>query len=175
LWVVAGYDGSTRELLLGLKERGAAGLAAPLGDRLAAAVRAAAHPVAGSVVVVVPVPSQPAAVRRRGDDVVLLMARRAARRLRAEGVEARALPLLVHRRAVVDSAGLSAAQRATNLRGAFALRPGFASALRDDVVVIVDDLVTTGVTLCEAARALCAGGVGVQAAATVAATRRWDR
>jgi predicted amidophosphoribosyltransferase len=170
LWVAATYDGSTRELLLGFKERAAVGLAGVLGDSLAAAVSAALAPDGGPVVLV-PVPSQPASVRHRGDDVVGLMTCRAARRLRRRGVEARVVSALRHRRVVADSAGLGAIQRAANLRGAFALRPGMAGALRSCPIVLADDLVTTGATLSEAAIELSSAQLEVTAAATVAATR----
>src|SRR5689334_585628 len=66
-WVIAAYDGRVRALLLGYKERGAVGLARPLGDAIARAAAAAlrAHP---GPVLLVPVPSASAAVRQRGDD-----------------------------------------------------------------------------------------------------------
>jgi predicted amidophosphoribosyltransferase len=171
LWVVAPYDAAVRELLLGFKERGATGLVDVLARPLAEAVRAAA-PVPGTPIVVVPVPSLPVSVRRRGDDVVALLARRTAWVLRRSGTEARAISALTHRRTVADSAGLSAAQRAANLRHAFIVSPRLAEILRPHVVVVVDDLVTTGATLCEATRALASGQVNVAGAAAVAATRR---
>jgi predicted amidophosphoribosyltransferase len=160
-----------RELLLGFKERGVAGLAETLAAPLAAAVRAASL-TNGGPVALVPVPSTRASVRRRGDDVVALLARRTARALRRDGIDSRAVPALVHRRLIADSAGLSAAQRAVNLREAFYLPPRLAAVLRPHVVVLIDDLVTTGSTLCEATRALASGQVTVAGAAAVAATRR---
>lgn len=172
LWVVTDYVGAVRELLLGFKERGVTGLADSLARPLAAATLAAASPPIGQPVVVVPVPSQRAAVRRRGDDVVALLARRTARELRRSGVDARAVPALVHRRPVADSAGLSAVERSANLRGALTVVPWLAATLCPHEVVVVDDLVTTGATLCEATRALAASGIAVAGAATLAATRR---
>ncbi len=171
LWVVASYDGSVRQLLLGFKERGLAGLADTLAVALADAVRESVSGREGPVALV-PVPSSAAAVRQRGDDVVALLARRAARALRRGRTPAQVVPALGHARLVADSAGLSATQRALNLRGAFVVRPWAATVLRPLTVVVVDDLVTTGATLCEASRALAAGQVHVTAAAAVAATRR---
>jgi predicted amidophosphoribosyltransferase len=52
------------------------------------------------------------------------------------------------------------------------VRAGAAQALRRCPIVLTDDLVTTGATLAEAARALRAAGGCVLAAATVAATER---
>ncbi|HVW81777.1 MAG TPA: phosphoribosyltransferase family protein [Mycobacteriales bacterium] len=171
LWVVAAYEGPVRELLIGFKERGAVGLLDALARPLAAAVRAAA-PDGGAPVLLVPVPSMPAAVRRRGDDVIGLLARRTSRCLRRGGVDARAVAALSHRRTVADSAGLSATQRAANLREALLVSPRVAAMLRPYRVVVVDDLVTTGTTLTEATRTLSSGQVNVVGAAVIAATRR---
>ncbi|HEY9524705.1 MAG TPA: phosphoribosyltransferase family protein, partial [Thermopolyspora sp.] len=69
---------------------------------------------------------------------------------------------------VADQAGLSSPQRAANLVGAF----GTTSRVPGAVCVLVDDIVTTGATLVEAARALRAAGAVVPLAVTIAATRR---
>ena len=52
----------------------------------------------------------------------------------------------------------SRAERRTNLRGALAVRPRAARLVRGAVVVVVDDVVTTGATLGEASRALRRAG-----------------
>jgi predicted amidophosphoribosyltransferase len=75
---------------------------------------------------------------------------------------------LEHRRRVADQAGLSAADRAANLGGAIQAR----FDLLGHRVIVVDDVITTGATLAEAARALRAAGAEVPAAAVVAATER---
>ena len=164
----AAYDGAVRGALLAHKERGRLALVRPLGAALAAAV-AALDPPAG--VVLVPVPSDPRAVRARGHDHARRLARRAAAVLRAAGVDARAGPLLVHARRVADQAGLDTAGRTANLQGALQARRPLAGL----VVVVVDDVVTSGATLAEAARAVTAAGARVHGAATVAATVRWGR
>jgi predicted amidophosphoribosyltransferase len=159
-------------MLLSYKERGAIGLARILAVPLAAAVCAAAG--GRRDVVVVPVPSSRSAIRSRGDDVTLLLVRRAAAAARRHGVAVRVVPALRHDRRVVDQAGLSARDRAANLSGAFAVRPGAAARVGAGQVVVADDVVTTGATLVEAARALRHSGVPVLAAATIAATQRHD-
>lgn len=160
--VAAGtYDGAVRAALLAHKERGRLGLAGPLGAALAGAVRALDPPPG---VLLVPVPSSPAAVRERGQDHARRLAAAAARRLPA----VRSRPVLRPVRGVADQSGLRRAQRATNLAGA--LR---ATRRLDGLeVVVVDDVVTTGATLAEAARALRAAGADVVGAAVVAGTRR---
>lgn len=107
----AEYAGDLRTALLSYKERGARGLAAPLADYLGDAVDLArrGHPGPG-LPALVPVPSTRAAARRRGGDHVRRLGALVARQVRLE-----LLPVLRLTGRVADSAGLSVAQRASNL------------------------------------------------------------
>ena len=157
-WAAGAYGGPLRGALLAHKERGRLALAAPLGVLLAGTVDALRSPA-----VLVPVPSARAAVRARGHDHALRLARAAA----AAG-GGRAQALLEPARRVADQGGLGARERADNLAGALrARRP-----LDGLPVVVVDDVVTTGATLVEAARALREGGAAVRGCAVLAATVR---
>jgi len=157
-------------MLLAYKDRDAVGLTATLADALRRSIAAAVAstaPVpctAQPAPVIVAVPSTRAARRRRGYDPVLRLARAGGCRPQ-RGV-------LVHVRDVRDSASLSAADRARNLSGALAVAPAVKHQLRGRTVVLIDDVVTTGATLSECARALRAAGATVPAAAVIAATRR---
>jgi predicted amidophosphoribosyltransferase len=166
----APYDAIMRRLISAHKERGALGLTPFLAGRLAAAVGtiAAAAETGSRPIVLVPIPSARSAVRRRGFDATWAMAAGAARRLRGDR-DVRAGRLLTQLRPVRDQAGLGAAEREANLRGGFRATK---SAPNAALVIIVDDVVTTGASLSEAARALRVAGVPVLAAATIAATER---
>lgn len=75
---------------------------------------------------------------------------------------------LRHRRRVADQAGLTATDRVLNLTGAMQSRLD----LRGWRVIVVDDVITTGATLTEAARALREAGAEVPVCAVIAATQR---
>ncbi|MEV0375040.1 phosphoribosyltransferase family protein [Streptomyces sp. NPDC050636] len=173
VWAGAPYADEVRAVLLAHKERGALRLAGPLGAVLAGAVRGL-RPGRGPLLLV-PVPSARRSVAGRGHDPVRRIALAAAAELRragvGEGAGARVLAVLRQRRAVADQAGLSARQRLANMAGALGVRGGSGRLLVGAPVVLVDDLVTTGATLAEAARAVGAAGGRVAGAAVVAAAR----
>ncbi|MET8459994.1 ComF family protein [Streptomyces parvulus] len=168
----APYADEVRAALLAHKERGVLALTPPLGEALAAAVRAGLLATGSGVggpagfgvggpdgspgpVLLVPVPSARRAVRRRGHDPARRIALAAAGELRRTGTPARVAALLRQRHAVADQAGLDARQRLDNLAGALAVAPGGGRLLcGGGPVVLVDDLMTTGASLTEAARAL---------------------
>jgi predicted amidophosphoribosyltransferase len=140
-------------------------LSGPLGDLLGRAVNDAladAGTPRGVPVWVVPVPSRRSAVRSRGADHTAVLAGRAARVLRGSGIPAHRCPALEHVRSSRDQVGLTREQRTLNVAGtlrALELPPG--------VIVIVDDVTTTGATLAEAGRALAEAGRAVACAATI--------
>ena len=173
LWAVAAYDGPVRALLLAHKEDARLALGRPLGRALARAVVAAVDPGRGAPLALVPVPSRPGAARRRGHSPLLRTAQVAAAILRSAGGSVRVLPALSHRRSVGDQAGLDARARRANLHRALAVPTHLRGLLGGPLtVVLVDDVVTTGATLAEAARALRAAGVPPVGAAVIAATAR---
>lgn len=165
-FAVCDYAGAARELLLAYKEHELVALTGVLATALSRSVVAAAG---GTLPVLVPVPSSRPARRRRGFDPVCRLATVAAASLRPRPM---VLDALRHTRAVADSAGLSATDRASNVAQALDVRAAAASRVRGRSVVVVDDVMTTGATAAEASRALRATGAAVVAVAAVAATRR---
>ncbi len=170
-WAVAAYDGAVRAAVVAHKERGRRSAGRPLADALARAVAAAAGDEPRPLWLV-PAPSRPGAVRDRGDDPTRRLARGAAAALRRSGREARVAAVLRSAAATRDQAGLDRRERAANLAGAMHVPPRLAASVRGCRVLVVDDVVTTGATLAEAARALRSAGAVVAGAAVVAATAR---
>jgi predicted amidophosphoribosyltransferase len=178
VWAVAAgaYEGGLRSAVLAYKERGRRDLAVALARLLARSV-GAVRPVAALAdavmpadagpsgrrrLVLVPVPSSRRAARARGGAHVLRLARHVARRT-GHPVAPQALWL---DRVVLDSAELGIEERAANLQHAMCAAGPPAGV----VALLVDDIVTTGATLTESARALRAAGWPVAGAAVVAAT-----
>ncbi|WP_338897944.1 ComF family protein [Streptomyces sp. TG1A-60] len=158
----APYEDAVRAVLLAHKERGALALVGPLGTALAGAVRAGGG---DGPVLLVPVPSARRAVRSRGHDPARRIALTAAGELRRTGTPARVLGVLRQRRAVADQSGLDSRQRLDNLAGALEVAAGGTRLLGGGQVVLVDDLMTTGASLTEAARAVRTARAGWATAA----------
>jgi predicted amidophosphoribosyltransferase len=183
VWSTAEYGDHVRAGVVAWKDRGRADLTPVLAQALRRAVVAAlseardavGSPVGrGEPVLLVPAPSSRRTRRARGHDPVRDLAQRCATALRRRGVDVRVLPALTQARRVQDQAGLGAADRQHNLHGALRVVPGWVGHVAGRPCLVVDDVVTTGATLLDCARALGEAGAVVRGAATVAATYRRD-
>jgi ComF family protein len=168
----APFGGLVRRALHELKYSGETRLAIPLGEVIG---RRWGRVAAGGDVLV-PVPVHADRARRRGYDQAELIARSAGRTL---GLPC--APILERVRATTAQFDLDRATRATNVRGAFRLRPRPAvggrtpqpsqNPLAGRWIVLVDDVVTTGATLSACAEPLLAAGAVGVSAVTVARER----
>lgn len=171
-WALGPYRDIRRTALLALKEHGRRDLIEPFGHALAAGINTLgrwgelpAGPGADdATLTLVPAPTRRSAARRRGGDPVTGMARVATAALGGRAVRTR--PVLVTVAGTRDSAGLDARARARNLAGSIRVR---GTAPVGGTVIVVDDVLTTGVTAAESVKVLGAHGVTVHAVLVVAA------
>ena len=159
------YDGALRDIIHAFKYQQRRSLAAPLARLMAGA----GPDVLRGAACAVPVPLHPWRRMRRGFN-------------QAADLSAMLGPRVVHalwrRRATAAQAGLTSAQRRRNVRDAFVLSPLLTRASRQRfiagrVVVLVDDVRTTGATLEACARVLKdAGAREVRVVTAARALRR---
>ena len=153
------YRGNLRELIHLLKYQGMTPLAGPLASRMA---EAACTPPWKECQAVVALPLDPARRRERGYNQAELLARTLARHV--------SLPLIPACRRVrptAPQAGLSRPERHKNVRNAFAADKRTVSGL---VILLVDDVMTTGATLDSCAAALRDAGASAVFGLTAART-----
>jgi ComF family protein len=154
------YHGALRLAVLRIKRPHERALAAALGELLAETAGPSLAALEADVVV--PVPMHWTRRVWRGANCPDVIAERLADRL---GVPMRA-NLLARRRRTVQQASLSPSRRRANVRGAFraASHPDLPGAR----IVLVDDIMTTGATVNEAAKTLAKAGAAFVAVAVLA-------
>jgi ComF family protein len=151
------YEGRLRDIIHALKYQRRRSIARPLG----ALMRTSGAQLLDGAEVVVPVPLHPRREHERGFNQADDLARQLGLPV---------APLLRRVRFTTSQIELPADARHQNVRDAFALERGPAEAGRHmaTVVVLVDDVSTTGATLDACARVLKAGGVKEVRALTAA-------
>jgi ComF family protein len=157
----ARYAGVVKDLILLYKYRGYEVLSRVLADFVSQCLDREDDLWSG-VQAVVPVPLHPAKEKSRGFNQAVLLAKALARRRDIPLLEGR----LVKVRPTAAQTSLQAGERETNLRGAFRVRK--AAGLRGKIVLLVDDVYTTGSTIRECSLALKKAGVKEVRAVTVA-------
>lgn len=159
------YKGALRGLVHLLKYENVTPVAAPLGRMLSATI---SELIPGSdgddTPLLIPVPLHKSRRHTRGFNQAELIARATAKHF-AGKVEI-ALGALVRHRETISQVGLSREERIENMRDAFRVVDRKRIAGRR--IVLVDDVMTTGTTLSECARALKEAGAERVWAATVA-------
>ena len=152
-------------LVTAFKFHGALDLAAVFAEAIVGAERRRAAPRPS---LVLPVPIGAARGRERGYNQAWELARRVARRL-----DLVAEPdLLLRVRETAHQLALPLADRAGNVRAAFAVEPRRRGELRDRHVAIVDDVMTTGSTATEIASVVRQAGAATVEVWVLARTPR---
>jgi ComF family protein len=158
------YEGGLRSLVHLMKYEGVLPVAPVLGGMLATAIAELLPGCGDALPLIIPVPLHKSKRSERGFNQAELIARAAVKRLR-QPIEV-ATGVLVRHRATVSQVGLTREQRIANMSDAFRVRDRRRVAGR--VVIMVDDVMTTGTTLSECARVLKRAGAEHVWAATVA-------
>ncbi|MQA30261.1 MAG: ComF family protein [Luteitalea sp.] len=160
------YEGTLRDVIHALKYDARRSLARPLARLL----RERGADVLAGADAVIPVPLHSSRRRERGFNQAADIARHIAAGGATSDLTDYRLPI-VHAlrrvRATAPQAGLSAGRRHSNVRDAFAVTAACQGA-RGRIVVLVDDVSTTGATLDVCARTLKAAGVAEVRALTAA-------
>jgi len=169
-WSGPAYDGTVARAVVAWKERGRTDLTRALAEELADVLDLAVRMTGAGLLV--PVPSSRRARRHRGQDLVAGLARRTVRLRRVAGAEPRvrlARALRVDR-PVADQTGLGPQGRRRNLQGALGPAPGGRGLVGGRSCLVLDDVLTTGATALEAARALHQMGAETAGIVTFCAT-----
>ena len=157
----ARYKGIAKDIILLYKYRGFEVLSRVLADFIIRSLDREDDLWSG-VEAFVPVPLHPAKERRRGFNQARLLAGRLARQKNIPLLEGR----LVKVRPTPAQTSLEARERKTNLEGAFQIKRSV--GLKGKIVLLVDDVYTTGSTIRECSRALRKAGVKEVRAVTIA-------
>ncbi|MDD2852228.1 MAG: ComF family protein [Desulfuromonadaceae bacterium] len=158
------YEGSVRDLIHSFKYNRRTHLRYPLALLTLEGIKQ--FLAESSPQLIVPVPLHRSRLRQRGFNQAVLLGRVLSKKL--------SLPMvpdaLTRTRATVPQIGLSAAERRTNVTGAFTVKKN--RAVEGKRILLLDDVMTTGSTMDECAGGLKKAGAAAIIAVTIARTAR---
>lgn len=156
----APHMGVIREAVQGLKYENAHSVAIPLGERLTLHLAAQNW----TVDILVPVPLHTSRLAERGYNQSQLLGEQVAKHMAIP-----CSPAALHReRHTQSQVTMSAAARLTNVQNAFSADPNL---VKNRVILVIDDVYTTGATLSACAEALLASGAVAVYGLTVTVAR----
>ena len=161
------YDHPWDGLVTHFKFHAALDLAPALATRM---LDTLARSGAAAPTLLLPIPLSATRLRERGYNQAWELAKRLARRLHC----ATDAGLLLRVKETPHQLALPPERRAANVRAAFAVEPLRAAELRGRSVTLVDDVMTTGATVAEAARTLLQAGAADVGVWVIARTPRPD-
>ena len=120
-------------------------------------------------ITLITIPSAPSAIRRRGRDHINTLAEYVQKELEQNSITAYYAPILFQKKSIRDQSQLSGQQRMENTKGKFAVK---SCEVPQGAVYLIDDLVTTGASMLEGARALSEAKITIAAGVTACAVGR---
>lgn len=148
-WSLFPYQSPLKEAIVLFKYRGKRSLTRPLLQAMISVL-----PTLPTLDLLMPVPLHPQRLREREYNQSALLAHRLSQHLKIPLL----LSCLLRTRATVPQTSLTRKERLTNLRKAFAIRE--VSRIKDQRILLIDDVFTTGTTLHECAKTLRKAGSG---------------
>ncbi len=148
-WSLFPYQSPLKEAIVLFKYRGKRSLTTPFLHAMTSAL-----PDLPNIDLLMPVPLHPQRLREREYNQSALLAHGLSLHLKVPLL----LSCLLRTRATVPQTSLTRKERLTNLRKAFAVKD--ASRIKDQRILLIDDVFTTGTTLHECAKTLQKSGSG---------------
>lgn len=145
--IICGYfRGSLKQFIYGLKYRRVKPIALMLGQLLCETAR---NYLMGQAVVIVPVPLHRGRLGQRGFNQSLMLSNILSHQLQQP-----LLSVLVRKKSTKPQFGLDRKERALNVDTAFDIQLSYKPYIQNRIILLVDDVVTTGATLNECAKIL---------------------
>lgn len=170
LYFKADYSSKTAPVILAAKENYYSNAIELLSDSIAQSIIFSIKDLKlSSEINLITIPSSSKAIRRRGRDHINYLAKQVQINLENQGITANYYPILFQRKNIKDQSNLNSKERIENTKGMFDVK---SCENPQGPTFLVDDLVTTGASLFEGARALSEAKISITAAITACAVGR---